>query len=174
MKIGKFTNITRGFTLVEMLIVIVIIGILAGAIFPKIVGVIDRARDTAIKTDLKNIATALELYKMDYWTYKIEWAGWRWTWNGFVIIENWAADSYPKSIINALVEWWYFSQKIKSSSSKDYMIYLCKDWDSYALSAKLYYPTSWDIANIKTSCNGIGNNWTYTKYGMNYAVVWGR
>ncbi len=57
------------FTLVEMLIVIVVIGILAGAILPKIMGVMSRARDTKRVSDLRNVAMAIESYKMDTGEY---------------------------------------------------------------------------------------------------------
>ncbi len=49
-----------------MLIVIVIIGILAATIIPKIIGVLARARDTQRVADLRNIASAIELYRADY------------------------------------------------------------------------------------------------------------
>ncbi len=59
------------FTLVEMLIVIVVIGILAGALLPKIMWVTSRARDTKRVTDLRNVAMAIQRYKMDTWEYPI-------------------------------------------------------------------------------------------------------
>jgi len=57
------------FTLIEMLIVIVIIGILAVAIFPKLWWAQARARDVARKADLQNVATALVTYQIDKWHY---------------------------------------------------------------------------------------------------------
>lgn len=56
----------KGFTLVEMLIVVVIIGILASALFPKITGYMERTRDLKRQTDLRNIAVALEMYRDHY------------------------------------------------------------------------------------------------------------
>lgn len=59
----------RGFTLIELLIVIAIVGILAALIFSNFVGVRQRARDSQRKSDLRQIQTALELYRADQGTY---------------------------------------------------------------------------------------------------------
>lgn len=58
-----------GFTIVELLIVIVVIGILAAITIVAYNGVQGRANDTAIQSDLANIAKKLELYKADYAVY---------------------------------------------------------------------------------------------------------
>lgn len=55
----------KTFTLIEMLIVIVIIGILAAALVPRLQSVQGRARDTKRKTDLRTIFNALEIYVLD-------------------------------------------------------------------------------------------------------------
>jgi prepilin-type N-terminal cleavage/methylation domain-containing protein len=61
----------KGFTLVELLIVIVIIAVLAGILFANLVGVRQRARDSQRKADLRQIQAALELYRSDHGSYPI-------------------------------------------------------------------------------------------------------
>lgn len=59
----------KGFTLIELLIVIIIIGILATLIFANFGGVRQRGRDAQRKSDLKQIQTALELFRADNKAY---------------------------------------------------------------------------------------------------------
>ena len=62
-------NMKKAFTLVEMLIVVIIIGILMAALLPRLKGAQERARDTARKANLSQISTALEMYFNDYGEY---------------------------------------------------------------------------------------------------------
>jgi general secretion pathway protein G len=55
----------RGFTLVEVMIVIVILGVLAALIVPKVMGRPDEARVVAARQDIAAISQALKLYKLD-------------------------------------------------------------------------------------------------------------
>lgn len=59
----------RGFTLIEMLVVVSIIGILAVLVSANLNSARSRARDAERKSDLKNIATALRLYYNDNGSY---------------------------------------------------------------------------------------------------------
>jgi type IV pilus assembly protein PilA len=59
----------KGFTLIELLIVVVIIGILAAIAIPKFANTKDKAYLAAVKTDLRNLATAQEGYFADNQTY---------------------------------------------------------------------------------------------------------
>lgn len=58
-----------GFTLVEIMVVIVILGILAALVAPKIIGRSDDAKIADAKVQIKNFETALKLYKLDSGSY---------------------------------------------------------------------------------------------------------
>jgi len=55
----------KGFTLIEIMIVIVILGILAGLIVPKIMNEPDKARVVKAKLQIQNLSMALKKFKMD-------------------------------------------------------------------------------------------------------------
>jgi len=59
----------KGFTLIELMVVVLILGILAAIIAPRIIGRTDDARVTEAKVQIKNLETALKLYKLDTGTY---------------------------------------------------------------------------------------------------------
>ena len=56
---------SRGFTLIELMVVLVIIGVLAALIVPNMLDRADDARVTAARTDVNNLMQALKLYKLD-------------------------------------------------------------------------------------------------------------
>jgi general secretion pathway protein G len=58
-----------GFTLIEVMVVVVILGILAAIVVPKIMGRPDEARITVVKADINNITSALSLYRLDNFSY---------------------------------------------------------------------------------------------------------
>jgi general secretion pathway protein G len=60
---------SSGFTLIELMVVILIIGVLAALIVPKVMSRPDEARITAAKSDIATITQALNLYKLDNQRY---------------------------------------------------------------------------------------------------------
>ena len=78
----------RGFTLIEIMVVVVIMGILAALVVPKLIGRTDDARVTAARQDIATIMQGLKLYKLDNQRYGArlaiaddeadEWPGGKW------------------------------------------------------------------------------------------------
>jgi general secretion pathway protein G len=68
-KIREKKNAQAGFTLIELMVVIVILGILAGLIIPRIMGRPDEARQAKAKIQIEALESALKLYKLDNGTY---------------------------------------------------------------------------------------------------------
>lgn len=59
----------QGFTLIEIIVVVVIIGILATFVAPKFMGKTDTARIVKAQNDIQALESALDLYKLDNFTY---------------------------------------------------------------------------------------------------------
>jgi general secretion pathway protein G len=60
---------SRGFTLIELMVVIVILGILAGLIVPRIMGRPEEAKQLKAALQIESLETALKLYKLDSGSY---------------------------------------------------------------------------------------------------------
>jgi len=57
---------SRGFTLIELMLVVIIIGVLVGMVMPRLVGKSEQAKRSVAQADIEaNIASALELYEVD-------------------------------------------------------------------------------------------------------------
>lgn len=62
----KRLKITQyGFTLIELMLVVIIISILAAVVFPRFVGRTEQARQAATKLQIKNLCLALETFELD-------------------------------------------------------------------------------------------------------------
>src|SRR5215813_5092229 len=55
----------RGFTLIEIMVVVIIIGLLAAVIVPQVMNRVDEARMTKAKADIQSLETALTMYRLD-------------------------------------------------------------------------------------------------------------
>lgn len=59
----------RGFTMIELLVVLVILGLLAGLVGPKMFGKVDSAKTKTVETQLKLLKSALQTYRLDMGEY---------------------------------------------------------------------------------------------------------
>jgi general secretion pathway protein G len=71
MKMNRIFQKVRsgGFTLIEIMVVIVILGILAGLVLPRFMGRTEEAKKVKAKLQIENLEGALKLYKLDTGTY---------------------------------------------------------------------------------------------------------
>lgn len=59
----------RGFTLIEIMVVLIIIGLLAGIVVPKLMGRTEEAKRIKTAVQIKNLQSSLDLYKLDSGVY---------------------------------------------------------------------------------------------------------
>jgi len=95
----KMSNVKKGFTLVEIIVVIAIIGILASFLVGAFTGIKRTTRDAQRKTDLRSIQSALEIYRSDKGDYPspdpsnpFDPCGGSWTVDGTVYIQKIPCD----------------------------------------------------------------------------------
>ncbi len=60
---------SRGFTLIELIVVMVILGLLAALVGPRIFGKVEKAKQSAVKTEIEMLGQALDLFRLDLGRY---------------------------------------------------------------------------------------------------------
>ena len=90
----------RGFTLIEIMVVVVILAILGTMVAPQILGRIDEARVTKAKNDLRLYESALDQYRMDNFKYPTTDQGLQAlvTKPNDPNLKNWRAEGYVKQL----------------------------------------------------------------------------
>jgi general secretion pathway protein G len=88
----------RGFTLLEIMVVVVIIGILGALIAPQIFGQVDKARVTKARQDIAAIEAALEMYRLDNFRYPSTEQGLKALVEQPTDVKNWKPGGYLKAL----------------------------------------------------------------------------
>ena len=91
----------RGFTLIEIMVVGVIIGVLGAIVVPQFMSRPDQAKVTAAHTDIQAISTALEMYRLDTFNYPSTQQGLEALVtrpSGTPLARNWNPQGYLKSL----------------------------------------------------------------------------
>jgi prepilin-type N-terminal cleavage/methylation domain-containing protein len=182
MKITK-----SGFTLVELLIVLVVIGILAGIVLVSFNNIQAKSRDTKRISDLQNIADAIASYRTRYGNDISTGSGCGDLGNGsgWFNLQN---ATYPKAILTCLTEKAYltngFIDPFGCTTTTDvaatckrqgyaYMKYTSGSGDTSVTCVYARLEASGDTANltIANPCSSASSSTVATSYGMNYYVL---
>ena len=94
----KTKNRQKAFTLVELLVVIVIIGLLASIVAPKFFGKLDNAKIQTARAQISLISTALDTFNLDVGRYPTKEEGLKSLWKNPNNIKNWNGKYLPKPI----------------------------------------------------------------------------
>lgn len=135
-----------GFTIIELLIVIAIIGILSALLLSNFIGIRQRARDAQRKADLRQIQAALEIYRSDQGNYPVT-ASFPACGAALVVGGNTYMQKVPCDPLNTGQ-----SRYTYISGGTTYTLYSCLENTN---------DSTKDTSNNTTYCGG-AKNWSYT------------
>jgi general secretion pathway protein G len=127
---GRNKSRQAGFTLIELMVVIVILGLLAGIILPRFIGESDKAKQQTARMQIAILETALKMYKLDNGSYPTTEQGLK------ALVEAPTAGTLPK---NWRKGGYLEKGKVPRDPWKNEFIYLCpgshSDFDITSLGA---------------------------------------
>jgi len=129
-KIRQKKNIETGFTLIELMVVIIILGLLAAVAIPRFMGESDKAKVGTTKTQIVMLETALKMYKLDNGSYPTTEQGLK------ALVEAPTVGNLPK---NWRQGGYLEKGKVPKDSWKNDFVYICpgshSDFDLTSLGA---------------------------------------
>lgn len=136
----------KGFTLVEMVIVITVIGLLTAYLIPKVTSAQARARDIARKADITAISTALVQYKQDHGEFpnkpknsgRQDWFSMSKLYNDYL---SWYLSNIPQDPSNK----WFEEAELKDRWCSNWYCYL-SDWNIFLLAYAVDNPENGNYA----------------------------
>jgi general secretion pathway protein G len=147
MSVFSLAKKNQGFTLVELLVVISVIGILAGLLLTNFVGVRGRAADTKLKNDATQLRSALRLYYNDYQHYPDA--------SGGVLM---GCGSAGTSACSAGGEFSSGSTVYMKQLPADFL-YFSEGEEEFVVAVTLDNVSDSDIANSQTKCDVSGRSY---------------
>ena len=176
-----------GFTLVELLVVLVVIGILASIVLVSFNNIQARSRDARRISDLQNIADAIAAYRTKYGDEISTGSGCGQSGNGSGWF-NYTGASYPKAILTCLTEKAYlttaFIDPFNCTTTTDasgtcqrqgyaYMKYTSGSGDTSVTCVYARLEASGSTSDLTSAnpCSSASSSTVATTYGMNYYVL---
>jgi len=153
-------KLLKWFTLVEILIVIVIIGILIWALVPRMSAAQGRARDVARKNDLSNLQAAIVVAYQDLWRYPCTttWCTW-WNEGAWLTADNWLDVKDMQYILEAA--WMNTVPQDPLKTNNFYWLWsgTSSNWNYRYITMKSHWVTDWWFAVMAKTEVAWGSNW---------------
>lgn len=151
-------KISKGFTLIELLVVVTIIGILASFLMANYVGVRARGRDAQRKADMKQLQSALELYRSDSGSYptSLPVCGSSLVYSGVTYMQKIPCDPINSNPLQLKYQ--------AAFSNSAYTLAACLENINDSQKDSANNPPPINGGASITSCVGGSSNWSYTLF----------